>query len=483
MRHFISRYYCVDMRPIFTFLALVFFAAIVQAGSYLTSKDAQFKLSWRIIKNASVAQFRISYTPKPRENRWFALAFHANSDKNTMANTDYALLEYYFSGSELKEVKLSDRYTSVKGAGTPTLDTDLGGTDDLFDFEFVWKRDENAVECSFKRPLVTGDGFDQELGDFDIRFAWAHGQITPTGQFLKHVGTVEGLNLNILQTSIDPPSVPTHWETVKTILQSAVFWHALCMFVSWWILMLPAGMLARYAKFVLPRWFFIHWKLQALSVVVTVTGFICVWAAKEWQFPNPFFWMRSDLDETSTWIKTHGVLGMLLLFILLPLQLFLGYMSNKMWYRGKPPHFYPDKSHWLTGWILMLVGGLVQCGTGVEWYIQYLGDLVDVEKQLSSGRDVRAVFWTLAVWAVLALVAFEILIGQKHEHDLVNGTDHDSDASSLNSDEELLLEPGVEERQKRQIDGKRMGYLVLVVGAGWVVLSVVVGLALAGIVQ
>ena len=65
----------------------------------------------------------------------------------------------------------------------------------------------------------------------------------------------------------------------------------------------------------------------------------------------------------------------------------------------------------------------------------------------------------------------------------MNGTDHDSDASSLNSDEELLLEPGVEERQKRQIDGKRMGYLVLVVGAGWVVLSVVVGLALAGIVQ
>jgi hypothetical protein len=78
-------------------------------------------------------------------------------------------------------------------------------------------------------------------------FAIAHGTIQ-NGEIQKHVGTVDKFTLNLFDGA--PQQAPR-----ASRLRDIYFWHGVLMIVAWYILMIPATLLARYYKFIVPSWF------------------------------------------------------------------------------------------------------------------------------------------------------------------------------------------------------------------------------------
>lgn len=162
--------------------------------------------------------------------------------------------------------------------------------------------------------------------------------------------------------------------------------------------MIPPVFLARYMKFLLPGWFKIHWRLQAIGVLLAVIGVVLAFIAMEYR-----------LDVSGG--KMHVLVG-LILMIMLAVQVLLGYLSNATWFEGKPPAIYPDKLHWWMG-RLLLVGGAVNCCLGILLYWELSG---------GGGGEQQppitlSLFGTLVAVIILSLVAMEIGVGQVHEHE------------------------------------------------------------------
>jgi hypothetical protein len=116
----------------------------------------------------------------------------------------------------------------------------------------------------------------------------------------------------------------------------------------------------------------------------------------------------------------------MVLGIFLLLQCILGYLSNALWYEGKPPQWYPDKLHWLVGRTL-LIGGIVNC---------FLGTWEFDENFYLETAGPWAVVGILTAWTLGATLLMELGIGQKHEHEQLSENSKDN-----NNEHAALLEP------------------------------------------
>ncbi len=116
--------------------------------------------------------------------------------------------------------------------------------------------------CGFTRLLETGDAFDAVIRNQSMHFALAHGAMAG-GQLVKHDGTIQRAIVNFF----DGPQADA---PVRSIAFDVFFWHGAIMMVAWYLAMIPATMLARYYKVIVPTWF----KVRILSCMVVDAGSI-----------------------------------------------------------------------------------------------------------------------------------------------------------------------------------------------------------------
>jgi len=82
----------------------------------------------------------------------------------------------------------------------------------------------------------------------------------------------------------------------------------------------------------------------------------------------------------------------------------LGFTSHWMWHPGKLPAFFPDKIHWWTGRIVVLMA-VTTIFLGIDLYQELYGDVEDIVPMVLMGVYV-AVTLVVVVW-------LETTIGQK----------------------------------------------------------------------
>ncbi|KAI3635781.1 hypothetical protein MIR68_006419 [Amoeboaphelidium protococcarum] len=414
------------------------------AEQQLVTKDNKFKIDWRIDSTNDVVTFGVSeLVPGFFTDRWFALAFNDKDGRRTMNNVDMVFVNV---DSSAQNCVVTDRWSDTQSE--PSTDDQFGGVQDYYAQQLRATKDGHA-RCEFSRKLETGDKYDfQFTKNQTILLFYAHSEILDGGsRFDRHHKTVGGQLINLFDANqdvdqrqpggiyLDDPNY--RLKRGEVLWKWKVLWHSAAMTVAFIVLMFPFAVLARYMKYIVPKWFFHHWKGQVLATLIAIAGFIIVFYHLKWSF---------------RWTNRHTYLGVVLMFVLIPLQLIMGYLSNALWYAGKPPHLCPDKLHWILGYVI-LVSSVVNIGFGVEWY-QELAPLYlasqKVELQYDSQGNVsnlnNGLNWTVFAVACsflgLGLLLFEVFVGQKHEH---QQTSEQYNTSSVQSSSDDIATMDVEE--------------------------------------
>jgi hypothetical protein len=117
--------------------------------------------------------------------------------------------------------------------------------------------------------------------------------------------------------------------------------HGILMIIAWALISPIATFIAVYLKGLGHLWFQLHAALQVIGLVIMFTAFVII---------------ESYLGPMSRahFQNAHNDIG-LIIVILTFVQVFLGYLANKMYSpeRTKTP-FFPDKLHWFVGRFLFL---------------------------------------------------------------------------------------------------------------------------------
>ena len=360
------------------------------------------------------------------QERWFAVGWsHVHVG---MSDTD---MIFFWDSLNASSCSISDRHSN--GPHEPPKD-------DHQDVEFVSYQIDRptpnsndkfvSLTCTVKRALITDDPRDEQLVPGMMKMGFAYGSFLSDGVSLaKHPkGTVRTFDVDLFRpfyfNDVAGAESTRRW-------QSIFFWHGFFMIVAWCLLMLPGMWLARYFKVQMPKWFTYHWRIQAVAFVFMLVGFVLAWVA------------LSGRIDTSP----HGLIGFTVVFAMTA-QVVLGYLSNALWFEGKPPHWYPDKMHW---WLGRLAGilGLVNLFFGIDAFDEKFG--------LHSS----AAWFMMACVTILGVIApslfFELFMGQKHEHEqyqqqqqLVSDEEDAEAEGRPSTSAELLISP-----DGRRIKGMR----------------------------
>ena len=219
----------------------------------------------RTVQSSSSADFFAVAAPK-----WFAIAL-ARQHVGMTSQTDMLFIRN--AGTDGRTCEVTDRFANR--ASEPYTDEYLGGSNDLtvVSADVVYDATQRRLKasCVVTRPLVTTDlEYDTPIRNETIRLGFAYGAIADDGSFLKHVkGTIRTMDVNFYKPfSMGEDAVEANrWSSV-------LYWHAVCMIVSWFLLMIPAVWLARYFKRFVPAWFKYHWVVQLVACLLAITGII-----------------------------------------------------------------------------------------------------------------------------------------------------------------------------------------------------------------
>jgi len=257
----------------------------------------QFRLSWTI--NGTNLMMKV----ESDKNAWAGISIGQGSDGMSGGDMIIATVEN-------NKVVVKDYMAKCKCE--PTLDTKMGGTNDI---KYRGSLSNGKLEFEFMRPLKTSDKNDVEITQGSLSMAWAVGRDVP---FAEHTGA--GQFMLDLYTGKGSKGGPI------------ILVHAVLMPVAYGVLMVLGIMIALYAK-KNPKWFKFHIGLQ-----VTATVFALVGAA------------IGFVSTGSHFTEVHHYLGILTLVPTIA-QPFLGWLADKLWNpkRDKVPVF-PDKLHWWLGY-------------------------------------------------------------------------------------------------------------------------------------
>jgi hypothetical protein len=134
---------------------------VISDGEYLSEAsyaDGDFELFWN-----SDEQY-IYIAMRAKTNGWVSVAFQPG---RTMKDADM-VLGYVEDG----EVTVLDQF-SIGTFGPHPPDTEQGATDDIM--EYGGTEADGFTTIEFKRPLATGDEYDQKLSGESNQILWAWG--------------------------------------------------------------------------------------------------------------------------------------------------------------------------------------------------------------------------------------------------------------------------------------------------------------------
>jgi hypothetical protein len=368
-------------------------------GIVYTSKGSPHSIGWlisadRLRINFTVTRYLDAASPDPPSaDEWFAIGL---GPKKTMLGSDMYVVRMQ---PQLESCLVTDRFS--RDYVEPEEDSQLGGRNDVEWIGFTAPEPAPAatsmMSCTFTRLLDTGDrGFDFTITNNPLTLFWASGKMR-SGAMLQHRGTIGSIEVNLFEAGYQ---LPRRSNDLR-------FWHGLLMLTSWFMLMIPATFLARYMKALMPQWFKYHWRIQAAGTLMAYAGALIAFVAMDYRVATS---------------NPHTIIGLVMILMLL-VQIILGYLSNALWFEGKPPAVYPDKLHWWNG-RLLLVGGAVNCLLGVWLFREINGT--------NTSGDYSISIWMLSALIVvilLASVAMEVGIGAVHEH-LIGSHDNERLLSS-----------------------------------------------------
>jgi hypothetical protein len=140
--------------------------------------------------------------------------------------------------------------------------------------------------------------------------------------------------------------------------------HAVLLFVGWGVLPYIAIFIARYLKDRLGHlWYQLHTGIMIFGVgLFSIGGLVCVQL------------LVGGQDEPRFFTSLHGTLGTVLVLMLYPVQVGLGFVSNRLWSPERVSVPWWDKVHWWLGRLSVVLSlvvfglGLRLGGYGVGWY-------------------------------------------------------------------------------------------------------------------
>jgi len=216
-----------------------------------------------------------------------------------------------------------------------------GGTDDLLDFN--GNEDNGVTQMLFRRKLQTGDSLDVQLsstgGSNVLIYTWAISQDGP--HLIQHPKNPVPVNLNF-------------FTGAASKVFNIIIIHGAFMFITWFGIAPWAGyLLAHFFKKKFSWWFQAHRAIMFFAMLLQLAAF---GIAIKYVGPGNHF---ND---------THKIIG-LIVVILGTSQPVIGFLADKLFdpSRAATP-FFPDKTHWLLGWISITLGminiilGLIEYG-------------------------------------------------------------------------------------------------------------------------
>ncbi|KAI9351781.1 hypothetical protein DFJ73DRAFT_368631 [Zopfochytrium polystomum] len=249
--------------------------------------------------------------------------------------------------------------------------------------------DVDATLGSAAAPILTNDathfiyGLSSQLGAVarvdDPASSFTKHEVY--GAFSLELGAQGFLGANALTDSGDDGAARQH------MLKTA---HGACMTLAWAGVPPFAIFLARYMKHRLGHlWFKLHVALFVYVVGSLVITGLAVIEVEVASWDAPYIFINTN----------HGILGTILALALYPMQLILGFVSDKLWSPGRTFIPWWDKMHWWVGrGVTVLAAAVIAMGIleydgGAAWF--------------------GAVFAYLGCWAGIFLIA-EVWLGADH---------------------------------------------------------------------
>jgi len=291
----------------------------------------------------SITNDEIEIAIEVQTSGWAALGF---SKSGVMVQSDANIGWVDPSGVvNLNDYYISDRRGSCQGGSGICTDTQLGGTNDVLDFN--GNHEGGTTQLIWKRKLQTGDtSNDVDITNSKMTVIWSYNPTDNTG-FPLQIHSNKGIAIvNFFTGSV--AKINTQLEVI----------HGGLMFVAWGVLVPLSSWLARHWK-KFSWWFHVHRIINSIAIICVGVAFILI------------------CDVTIKHFSTaHMIIG-LIIVISVFIQPFIGLVADRLYARwmdrnpGKDfrpfTPIWPDKIHWIVGWGTLLLA-LINILLGILLY-------------------------------------------------------------------------------------------------------------------
>ncbi|KAI9325794.1 hypothetical protein DFJ73DRAFT_868323 [Zopfochytrium polystomum] len=251
------------------------------------------------------------------------------------------------------------------------------------------------VVASFNRSTVPAKG-NAVSTTGATSFIWAVSQITPSdpaspssrftqhsdnGAFAMDLSAVGTVTAGVSQ------SLAVIWDvrTLRTV-------HGVCMFLAWGVFPPVAVLVARHFKARLGHtWYILHVALLLIGTgLITALGLVFI----ELQVPS-----SSTRLIGASGADPHKPIGTVVAFVLFPLQIVLGFISNALFSPDRPSIPWWDRLHWWVGRAVMVLA-VVEIYLGLRLF--------------GASTAVVVAYWVWIGVCVAAFAAAQLLGGAVH---------------------------------------------------------------------
>ncbi|KAJ3024405.1 UNVERIFIED_CONTAM: hypothetical protein HDU68_008194 [Siphonaria sp. JEL0065] len=326
-------------------------------STFCLDNESSFCVVANLIENAVV------FTAFSTHRGWIAFGIGLTMSESTMfvgwrSGSDIIISERTTTGHNAPQVASN---TTFKQVSTPSFVTVPSGV---------------AISFSISLPVSANVVSRTEPSNFIFAFSDSppSDPSSASSSFSQH-SYYSSFTLDLSKTGTQ-----TNGIQVASSHSSLILAHGILMFIAWGICAPTAIFIARYLKTVLGYyWFLSHIGLFIAVGLFMIAGLIAVELTID----------SSEQRFIANGI--HGIIGTVIALVIYPLQVFLGYVSNKLFNAKRTSIPVIDQIHWWVGRVVAILAVVNM----------YLG-LV----QFESSLVVEAVYWT---W--ISLVVFGLFMG------------------------------------------------------------------------
>jgi len=207
-------------------------------------------------------------------------------------------------------------------------DTKLGGQDDLLAFN--GSETDGVTQMIFRRKLVTGDSLDVDIPDgSSITLIYYYQQNADGPTLYQHSKTPTPVEFNFFTGS-------------SSTKLNIIVVHGALMFIAWYCIAPFGFVVARFMKG-FSWWFQVHRAIMFIAMLAMVAAFgIAISYCSTNKIPH--------FDDA------HKIIGLIVVIIGVA-QPVIGFLADKLFDPNrKATPIFPDKTHWVLGWISITLG-------------------------------------------------------------------------------------------------------------------------------